>query len=216
MKKTTLSISCLALLLLSSFLTACGGQHNTNHVHAIDLISGQRLILDLEAHNYADTGHFSNFTSPLNFNEMTFEMRSRKEIRSATQIGDYLQLDTDSGEFYLKYNGVSDNEFRYSLFAEVGLADDFGENIYIPLHMLIWFENCDYPATATPFKGQVYFSKQFSLADVRDYYKSKGIYTVEQVNDNTLFVDSKDGYTFSVQLTNYNDYVLFSLTERKN
>ena len=38
MKKTTLSISCLALLLLSSFLTACGGQHNTNHVHAIDLI----------------------------------------------------------------------------------------------------------------------------------------------------------------------------------
>ena len=78
MKKTTLSISCLALLLLSSFLTACGGQHNTNHVHAIDLISGQRLILDLEAHNYADTGHFSNFTSPLNFNEMTFEMRSRK------------------------------------------------------------------------------------------------------------------------------------------
>ncbi len=97
----------------------------------------------------------------------------------------------------MKYNGVSDNEFRYSLFAEVGLADDFGENIYIPFHMLIWFENCDYPATATPFKGQVYFSKQFSLADVRDYYKSKGIYTVEQVNDNTLFVDSKDGYSFS-------------------
>ena len=39
---------------------------------------------------------------------------------------------------------------------------------------------------------------------------------VEQVNDNTLFVDSKDGYSFSVQLTNYNDYVLFSLTERKS
>ena len=66
------------------------------------------------------------------------------------------------------------------------------------------------------FKGQVYFSKQFSLVDVRDYYESKGIYTIEQVNDNTLFVDSKDGYSFSVQLTNYNDYVLFSLTERKN
>ena len=65
------------------------------------------------------------------------------------------------------------------------------------------------------FKGQVYFSKQFSLADVRDYYKSKGIYTVEQVNDNTLFVDSKDGYSFSVKLNDYNDYVLFSLTERK-
>ncbi|MEE1016737.1 MAG: hypothetical protein U0L27_03590 [Ruminococcus sp.] len=79
----------------------------------------------------------------------------------------------------MKYNGVSDNEFRYSLFAEVGLADDFGENIYIPFHMLIWFENCDYPAIATPFKGQVYFSKQFSLVDVHDYYESKGIYTVE-------------------------------------
>ena len=77
--------------------------------------------------------------------------------------------------------------------------------------MLIWFENCDYPAIATPFKGQVYFSKQFSLVDVHDYYESKGIYTVEQVNDNTLFVDSKDGYSFSVQLTDYNDYVLFSL-----
>jgi hypothetical protein len=57
-------------------------------------------------------------------------------IQFATQIGDYLQLITDSGEFYLKYNGVSDNEFRYSFFAEVGLADDFGENIYIPFHML--------------------------------------------------------------------------------
>jgi hypothetical protein len=100
-------------------------------------------------------------------------------IQFATQIGDYLQLITDSGEFYLKYNGVSDNEFRYSLFAEVGLADDFGENIYIPFHMLIWFENCDYPAKATPFKGQVYFSKQFSLVDVHGYYESKGIYTVE-------------------------------------
>ena len=99
-------------------------------------------------------------------------------IQFATQIGDYLQLITDSGEFYLKYNGVSDNEFRYSLFAEVGLADDFGENIYIPFHMLIWFENCDYPAIATPFKGQVYFSKQFSLVDVHGYYESKGIYTV--------------------------------------
>ena len=68
------------------------------------------------------------------------------------------------------------------------------------------------------FKGQVYFSKQFSLVDVHDYYENKGIYTVEQVNDNTLFVDSKDGYSFSVQLTNYNDYVLFSLTRvaRKN
>ena len=132
-------------------------------------------------------------------------------IQFATQIGDYLQLITDSGEFYLKYNGVSDNEFRYSLFAEVGLADDFGENIYIPFHMLIWFENCDYPAIATPFEGQVYFSKQFSLVDVHGYYESKGIYTVEQVNDNTLFVDSKDGYSFSVQLTDYNDYVLFSL-----
>ena len=74
----------------------------------------------------------------------------------------------------------------------------------------------NYPATATPFKGQVYFSKQFSLVDVRDDYKSKGIYTVEQVNDNTLFVDSKDGYSFSVKLNDYNDYVLFSLTERKN
>ena len=109
MKKTAWSISCLALLLLSSILTACGGRHNTTHIHAVNLISGQWLILDLEAHNYADTGHFSNFTTPLDFNEMTFEMRSRKEIRSATQIGDYLQLDTDSGEFYLKYNGVSDN-----------------------------------------------------------------------------------------------------------
>ena len=126
----------------------------------------------------------NNFTTPLDFNEMTFELRSRKEIKSTTQIGDYLQLITDSGEFYLKYNGVSDNEFRYSLFAEVGLADDFGENIYIPFHMLIWFENCDYPAIATPFKGQVYFSKQFSLVDVHGYYESKGIYTVEQVNDN--------------------------------
>lgn len=104
MKKTAWSISWLALLLLSSILTACGGQHNTCQVHAVNLISGQRLILDLEAHNYADTGHFSNFTLPLDFNEMTFELRSRKEIRSATQIGDYLQLDTDSGEFYLKYN----------------------------------------------------------------------------------------------------------------
>ena len=47
--------------------------------------------------------------------------------------------------------------------------------------MLIWFENCDYPAIATPFKGQVYFSKQFSLVDVHGYYESKGIYTVEQV-----------------------------------
>ena len=92
-------------------------------------------------------------------------------IQFATQIGDYLQLITDSGEFYLKYNGVSDNEFRYSLFAEVGLADDFGENIYLPFHMLIWFENCDYPAIATPFKGQVYFSKQISLVDVHDYYE---------------------------------------------
>ena len=98
MKKTAWSISCLALLLLSSILTACGGRHNTTHIHAVNLISGQRLILDLKAHNYADTGHFSNFTTPLDFNEMTFEMRSRKEIRSATQIGDYLQLDTDSGE----------------------------------------------------------------------------------------------------------------------
>ena len=215
MKKTTLAISCLAFLLLSSLLTACGGRHNTTQVHAVNLISGQRIVLDLDAHNYADTGNFSNFTSPLDFNEITFELRSHEEIQSAAQIGDYLQLITDSGEFYLKYNGVSDNEFRYSLFAEVGLADDFGENIYIPFHMLIWFENCDYPATATPFKGQVYFSKQFSLADVRDYYKSKGIYTVEQVNDNTLFVDSKDGYSFSVKLNDYNDYVLFSLTERK-
>lgn len=216
MKKTAWSISRLALLILSSILTACGGQHNTAQVHAVNLISGQRLVLKLEAHNYADTGNFSNFTSPLDFNEMTLELRSRKEIRSATQIGDYLQLDTDSGEFYLKYNGVSDNEFSYSLFAEVGLADDFGENIYIPFHMLIWFENCDYPAIATPFKGQVYFSKQFSLVDVHGYYESKGIYTAEQLNDNTLFVDSKDGYSFSVQLTDYNDYVLFSLTERKS
>ena len=215
MKKTSWLINGLALFLLSYLLTACGGQHNTRQVHAVDLISGQRLILNMEAHNYADTGNFSNFSSPLDFNEMALELRSQKKIKTVEQIGDYMQLDTDSGEFYLKYNGVSDNEFRYSLFAEVGLADDFGENIYIPFHMLIWFENCDYPATATPFKGQVYFSKQFSLVDVRDYYESKGIYTIEQVNDNTLFVDSKDGYSFSVQLTDYNDYVIFSLTERK-
>ena len=84
-------------------------------------------------------------------------------IQFATQIGDYLHLITDSGEFYLKYNGVSDNEFRYSLFAEIGLADDFGENIYIPFHMLIWFENCDYPAIATPFKGQVFLANNSAL-----------------------------------------------------
>lgn len=152
------------IFILAMQLSACGGQHDTRQVHAINLISGQQLILDLEAHNYADTGHFSNFTSPLDFNEMTRELRSRKEIQSATQIGDYLQLETDSGEFYLKYNGVSDNEFRYSLFAEVGRADDFGENIYIPFHMLIWFENFDYPATATPFKeGQVFSANNSAL-----------------------------------------------------
>ena len=153
MKKTAWSISCLALLLLSSILTACGGRHNTTHIHAVNLISGQRLILDLKAHNYADTGHFSNFTTPLDFNEMTFEMRSRKEIRSATQIDDYLQLDTDSGEFYLKYNGVSDNEFRYSLFAEVGLADDFGENIYFNLMVKYFFDITSFKMSPTSLGG---------------------------------------------------------------
>lgn len=204
------------IFILTMQLSACGGQHDTRQVHAINLISGQRLTLDLEAHNYAYTGHFSNFSSPLDFNEMTRELRSRKEIQSATQIGDYLQLETDSGEFYLKYNGVSDNEFRYSLFAEVGWADDFGENIYIPFHMLKWFEDFDYPAIATPFKGEVYSSKQFSLVDVHDYYESKGIYTVEQINDNMLLVYGEDGYLFSVQVLDYNDYALFSLKERKN
>ena len=66
------------------------------------------------------------------------------------------------------------------------------------------------------FKGQVYFSKQFSLVDVHDYYESKGIYTIEQINDDTLLVVSKDDYSFSVQLNDYNDYVSFSLTERKS
>ena len=214
MKKRICIIGLIVLFLLSSLLTGCGGLHDTRQIGAVNLISGEKLLLNLTAHNYGDTGFFSNFTSPLSYNEMTEQMKTYKQIHTVRQFGgEYLQLQTDSGEFYLKYNGVSDNEFRYSLFAEVGRAAEFGAYIYIPFHMLDWFEKFDYPATATPFKGEIYFSKQFTLADVREYYEEKGLYTVKETEENRLDMECKDGYSFSVQIAEYDNYSLFILRE---
>lgn len=191
-------IPCFILLIL---LAACGGLHDANSIVAVDDITHQKIGIPLEVHNYADAGSFSNFTTPLSYDEIAEELRTREGIISVTDINHYLRLETESGEFYLKYNGRIDDEYRYSLFAEVGKINDFGENIYIPFHLLRDYPNEDSPATATPFEGDVYYnSNRYSVNDFADYYREKGIYTVEVISNVTLLMtDKTNGYSFVIE-----------------
>ena len=217
MKKITWSIGCLALLLLSNLLTACGGLHDSNSIHAKNLITNESISIPLKVHNTANTGHFSNFTSPLDYDEMAEKLRIKNHIINVTDFNYlYLRLETDSGEFYLKYNGRLDDEYRYSLFAEVGKASDFGKYIYVPFHMLRHYPQDEYPAAATPFEGDVYYDNtQYTFDDFAAYYEDKDIYSVEEnkIESMLIVTDKSNSYSFKVKVQDYGDYGFFDLED---
>ena len=213
--KTRWLIGCLALLLLISLLSGCGGLHDSSQIYAYNEITHTDISIPLEVHNTAYTGSFTHFTSPLDFNEMMRELRTKKVIRSVDNCFPYLCLQTDNGEFYLKYADVTD-EYHYELFAEVGRATDFGENIYVPFHMLTDYPNAAYPACATPFEGDVYYNSQkYNIDDFAAYYEDKGIYSVEKLSESPtlLITDKTNGYAFVVKAFDDGEYGMFVLAE---
>lgn len=214
MKKTKMTLLLIGFIVYSSLLSDCGGLHRNNAIYATNLITGKSITIPIDVYNYADTGNFSNFTTLLNFSELQKELESTDAVNRAINIYNtpstgYMKLETTSGDFYVKYNSYNDGENYYSLFADVGKAGEFGEYIYIPFYMLEEFPNSDYPAYATPFKGDVYYKKFFDINDFAEYYRNKEIYDIENLSDTTLLItDKSSGYSFTIELFDDGMFVL--------
>lgn len=214
MKKAKMTFLLIGFLVCSSLLSACGGMRSSNTICAKNLITGKCITIPIDVYNYADTGNFSNFTTHLSFSELKKELESTDAVNTAINIYNtlstgYMKLETASGDFYVKYNSYNDGENYYSLFADVGKAGEFGEYIYIPFYMLEEFPNSDYPAYATPFKGDVYYKKFFDINDFAEYYRNKEIYDIENLSDTTLLItDKSSGYSFTIELFDDGMFVL--------
>lgn len=214
MKKAKMTLLLIGFLVCSSLLSDCGGLHRNNAIYATNLITGKSITIPIDVYNYADTGNFSNFTTLLNFSELQKELESTDTVNRAINIYNtpstgYMKLETTSGDFYVKYNSYNDGENYYSLFADVGKAEEFGEYIYIPFYMLEEFPNSDYPAYATPFKGDVYYKEFFDINDFAEYYRNKEIYDIENLSDTTLLItDKSNSYSFTIKLFDDGRFVL--------
>ncbi len=214
MKKTKMTLLLIGFIVCSSLLSACGGLHSSNTICAKNLITDKCITIPIDVYNYADTGNFSNFTTHLSFSELKKELESTDAVNTAINIyhtpsTGYMKLETASGDFYVKYNSYNDGENYYSLFADVGKAEEFGEYIYIPFYMLEEFPNSDYPANATPFEGDVYYKEFFDINDFAEYYSNKEIYDIENLSDTTLLItDKSTGYSFTIELFDDGMFVL--------
>ena len=214
MKKTKKTLLLIGFIVCSSLLSACGGLHSSNTICAKNLITDKCITIPIDVYNYADTGNFSNFTTHLSFSELKKELESTDAVNTAINIyhtpsTGYMKLETASGDFYVKYNSYNDGENYYSLFADVGKAEEFGEYIYIPFYMLEEFPNSDYPANATPFEGDVYYKEFFDINDFAEYYRDKEIYDVEKLNDTALLItDKSNSYSFTIKLFDEGMFVL--------
>lgn len=214
MKKTKMTLLLIGFIVYSSLLSDCGGLHRNNAIYATNLITGKSITIPIDVYNYPDTGNFSNFTTLLNFSELQKELESTDAVNTAINIYNtlstgYMKLETTSGDFYVKYNSYNDGENYYSLFADVGKAEEFGEYIYIPFYMLEEFPNSDYPAYATPFEGDVYYKEIFDINDFAEYYRKKEIYDIENLSDTTLLItDKSSGYSFTIELFDDGMFVL--------
>lgn len=214
MKKTKMTPLLIGFIVYSSLLSDCGGLHRNNAIYATNLITGKSITIPIDVYNYADIGNFSNFTTLLNFSELQKELESTDTVNTAINIYNtlstgYMKLETASGDFYVKYNSYNDGENYYSLFADVGKAEEFGEYIYIPFYMLEEFPNSDYPANATPFEGDVYYKEFFDINDFAEYYRNKEIYDIENLSDTTLLItDKSTGYSFTIELFDDGMFVL--------
>lgn len=214
MKKAKMTLLLIGFLVCSSLLSDCGGLHRNNAIYATNLITGKSITIPIDVYNYADTGNFSNFTTLLNFSELQKELESTDTVNRAINIYNtpstgYMKLETTSGDFYVKYNSYNDGENYYSLFADVGKAEEFGEYIYIPFYMLEEFTNSDYPAYATPFEGDVYYKEFFDINDFAEYYRNKEIYDIENLSDTTLLItDKSNSYSFTIKLFDDGRFVL--------
>lgn len=208
MKKIIQMLLVIGSIISISFLTACGGLHNSGSIGAVNLITGKSIKIKLDVYDYADTGNFSNFSTKLNFSELQKELENSDAVKSVINIyhnspsQGYMKLDTDSGDFYIKLNSSNDGGYSYSLFADVGKATDFGEYIYIPFHMLDKYSNSDCPANATPFQGEIFYNKFFDYDDFAEYYTGKGIYDVKKSKDKTtlLITNKNSGYAFCIKM----------------
>ena len=214
MKKTKKTLLLIGFLVYSSLLSTCGGLHSSNTICAKNLITGKCITIPIDVYNYADTGNFSNFTTHLSFSELQKEFESTDTVNSAINIYNtpytgYMKLETTGGDFYVKYNPSNNGDYNYSLFADVGRAEEFGEYIYIPFYMLEEFSNSDYPANATPFEGEVYYKEFFDINDFAEYYRDKEIYDVEKLNDTALLItDKSNSYSFTIKLFDEGIFVL--------
>lgn len=210
--KRLISIIIIGVVLLS--LTACGGLHNSRAIYAKNLITGENLKIDLKVTEYADTGNFSNFTVNLDYDELMDKLLQKGNINGVTGLSsEYIKLDTDSGEFYIKCNSndTESDSYTYSLFADVGKVSSLSQNVYIPFHLFEHYEHYNYPATATPFEGDVtYDSELYDISDFAQYYEDKGIYTVEQRAEGTILkmTDNDTGYRFVLELFPQQELVL--------
>lgn len=216
MKKITWSIGCLALLLLSNLFTACGGLHDSNNIHAVNLITKESITISLKVHNTANTGHFSNFTTELNQEQLMNELRIKNDVNSIENIYQhpdvgYMHLSTDNGDFYIKYNGCEEEnnkyEFNYTLFADVASINGSNEYVYFPYYMFEKYPSYDYPSLSILSEGELVYNNSFSFDDFVDYYENKGIYAIEETEKSEsrlciLITDKSTGYRFALQAFN--------------
>lgn len=217
MKKTKMTLLSISFIVCSSLLSACGGLHSSNTICAKNLITGKCITIPINVYNYADTGNFSNFTTRLSFKELQKELESTEAVNTAIKIFKtpsigYMKLETTSGDFYVKYNSSDNGEYYYSLFADVGRAEEFGEYIYIPFYMIEKFPSFpsfDSPAYAIPFEGDVYYKEFFDINDFAEYYRNKEIYDIENLSDTTLLITDKyTGYSFTITIFDDGTFVL--------
>ncbi len=194
---------CLTIVLLFT-LTACGGVQKRWDITAKNLITKDSVKIYL-LNEQAITGNFSNFTVKLDKDELIAKLEKKANINSVTDVNaEYLRLDTDTGEFYIKCQTQDEAEsYTYCLFADVGRVENGSQYVYIPFHLFSHYENYEYPDYATPFEGDVtYNSEQYTMDDFAEYYESKGIYTVERRAGNTIIrmTDKETGYRFVLEL----------------
>lgn len=194
---------CLTIVLLFT-LTACGGVQKRWDITAKNLITKDSVKIYL-LNEQAITGNFSNFTVKLDKDELIAKLEKKANINSVTDVNaEYLRLDTDTGEFYIKCQTQDESEsYTYCLFADVGRVENGSQYVYIPFHLFSHYENYEYPDYATPFEGDVtYNSEQYTMDDFAEYYESKGIYTVERRAGNTIIrmTDKETGYRFVLEL----------------
>ena len=194
---------CLTIVLLFT-LTACGGVQKRWDITAKNLITKESVKIYL-LNEQAITGNFSNFTVKLDKDELIAKLEKKANINSVTDVNaEYLRLDTDTGEFYIKCQTQDEAEsYTYCLFADVGRVENGSQYVYIPFHLFSHYENYEYPDYATPFEGDVtYNSEQYTMDDFAEYYESKGIYTVERRAGNTIIrmTDKETGYRFVLEL----------------